>query len=141
MGELILLDLAEIGYGHPVFDFIASYYDLVLSGQTVGAEHPEITKRFFGLSVEELAKLWDILLDHYFPGITADQKNFFNETINMMLGFKLMLFPVLHPNHTREKHKAWIQLGRERFMDHYEELMPRVGVMDEMIQGSFFTGN
>ena len=134
MGDLILLDLAEIGYGHPLFDFIASYYDLILSGRTVGAEHPEITKRFFGLSVEELAKLWDVLLDCYFPGIDEDQKRFFNETIDMMLGFKLMLFPVLHPNHTKEKHNAWIRLGRERFMDHYEELMPRVGVIDEMIQ-------
>lgn len=140
MGLLILLDLAEIGYGHPLFDFMASYYDLILSGQTVGVEHPEITKQFFGLSVEELAKLWDILLGNYFPGISEEKKRYFNETINMILGFKLMLFPVLHPNHTKEKHNAWIELGRERFLDHYEELMQRVDVIHEMIEQSFQGG-
>lgn len=134
-GELILLDMAEIGYGNPVFDFIASYYDLILSGQTVGKEHPEVTKKYFGLEVEELAKLWDILLENYFPGIDAEKKAFFNETINMMLGFKLLLFPVLHPNHPKEKHEAWIQCGRERFIDHFDEVMQRIVQIDEMISG------
>lgn len=136
MGELILLDLAEIGYGHPLFDFMASYYDLILSGETTGKEHPEITKQFFGLTVEELRKLWDILVENYFPGITAEKKQFFNETINRMLGFKLLLFPALHPNHPKEKHDAWIQLGRERFCAHYDEVMQRIGEMDAMIEES-----
>lgn len=136
MGELILLDLAEIGYGHPLFDFIASYYDLILSGETVGVEHPEVTKQFFGLSVEELRKLWDILVENYFPGITEEKKKFFNETIDWMLGFKLLLFPVLHPNHPKEKHEAWIKLGRERFIDHYEEVMSRIEEIDKMIENS-----
>ena len=132
-GELILLDMAEIGYGHPVFDFIASYYDLVLSGKTTGAEHPEVTKKYFGLTVEELSRLWDILLENYFPGIDEEKKGFFNETINMMLGFKLLLFPALHPNHPREKHEEWMQLGRERFIHHFDEVMERIGEIDEMI--------
>ncbi|MCR5212014.1 MAG: phosphotransferase [Lachnospiraceae bacterium] len=135
-GELILLDMAEIGYGNPVFDFIASYYDLILSGETIGKEHPEITKKYFGLSVEELKKLWDILVESYFPGITAEKKQFFNETINWMLGFKLLIFPVLHPNHPKEKHEAWLSLARERFIDHYDEVMSRIAEIDKMIEDS-----
>ncbi len=132
-GELILLDMAEIGYGNPLFDFIASYYDLVLSGATVGKEHPEVTKKFFGLEVAELAKLWDSVVDQYFTGADEEKKNFFNETINWMLGFKLLLFPELHPNHPKETHDRWLALGRERFLDHYEEVMKRIPEIDGMI--------
>ncbi len=132
-GELILLDMAEIGYGNPLFDFIASYYDLVLSGKTTGKEHPEVTKRFFGLEVEELTRLWDIVLKRYFPDMDPEKKQFFEETVEWMLGFKLLLFPVLHPKHSKEKHAQWIRLGRERFIDHYEELMNRIEKIDQMI--------
>ncbi len=135
-GELILLDMAEIGYGNPVFDFIASYYDLVLSGATVGKEHPEVTKRFFGLEVAELAKLWNILMAQYFADADDEKKQFFQETINWMLGFKLLLFPVLHPNHPNETHERWIRLGKERFIDHFEELMQRIPEIDQMIAGA-----
>lgn len=135
MGELILLDLAEIGYGHPIFDFIATYYDLVLSGETTGKEHPEITKQFFGLTVDELGRLWDITLEQYFPDLTSEKKQYFNETMNMMLGFKLLLFPALHPNHEKEKHEQWLSLGRERFVDHYDEVISRIQTIDEMICG------
>ncbi|MBQ6441839.1 MAG: phosphotransferase [Lachnospiraceae bacterium] len=135
-GELILLDMAEIGYGNPLFDFIASYYDLVLSGATVGKEHPEVTKKFFGLEVAELAKLWDSVVDQYFTGADEEKKNFFNETINWMLGFKLLLFPELHPNHPKETHDRWLALGRERFLDYYEEVMKRIPEIDGMIAES-----
>ena len=78
----------------------------------------------------------DIMLDHYFAGITEEKKQFFNETINLMSGFKLLLFPVLHPNHAEETHKRWLELGRKRFIDPYDELMSRVSEMDELIDGS-----
>ncbi len=129
-GELIILDMAEIGYGNPVFDFMASYYDLVLSGKTIGATHPEITKKFFGLEVGELLKLWDKVLDEYFPDMTDEKKEFFSETIDMMLGFKLMLFPALHPNFPKEKHEAWMAMGRERFIDNYETILERIAEID-----------
>lgn len=136
MGELILLDMAEIGYGHPLFDFIATYYDLILSGETVGVKHPEVTKQFFGLEVEELRNLWEVLLQNYFPELTEKKKRDFSETINRMLGFKLLLFPVLHPNHPKEKHDAWIALGRERFIEHFDEVMDSIAGIDEMIEKS-----
>ena len=135
-GELILLDMAEIGYGNPIFDFIASYYDLILSGATVGKEHPEVTKKFFGLEVAELAKLWDCVVDYYFAGADAEKKAFFNETVDWMLGFKLLLFPELHPNHPKETHDRWLALGRERFLAHYEEIMKRIPEIEEMIAES-----
>ena len=133
-GELILLDMAEVGYGNPMFDFIASYYDLVLSGATVGKEHPEVTKKFFGLEVDELAKLWDSVVSHYFPGMDEEKKRFFNESIDWMLGFKLLLFPELHPNHPKETHERWLRLGRERFIDHFDEVMQRIPQIDGMIE-------
>ena len=133
-GEFIILDMAEIGYGNPVFDFMASYYDLIFSGKTIGVEHPEVTKKFFGLEVGELVMLWDALLADYFPDLTDEKKSFFNETINMMLGFKLMLFPALHPNFPKEKHESWMAYGRELFMDNYEEIMARIPEIDKYFE-------
>ena len=49
------------------------------------------------------------------------------------MGFKMLLFPVLHPNHPKETHDRWIRLGKERFIDHFEELMQRIPEIDQMI--------
>lgn len=125
-GDLILLDMAEISYGHPIFDLLSTYYDLIFSGKTTGKEHPEITKMFFGLEVPELADLWDRTLDVYFDGPTQEQKDFLNDTLDALVGVKVILFPVLHPNFDQAKLDAWAELGRAHFIGRSKELLKRI---------------
>lgn len=130
--ELIAMDMAEIGYGHPVFDFMSTYYDLVFSGKAF----PEVTPFFFGLEIPDLKRLWDRMLQSYFGGLTEQKADWLNEMLDELVGLRTILLPVLHPNKTKAKHDEWIRIGRERLTGKLEELSEKIRKFDEeYIQG------
>ena len=131
-GELIAIDMAEIGYGHPVFDFVSTYYDLVFEG----IAFPEAAPFFFGLEVPDLKRLWDRTLQRYFGGLTDEEAAWINEMLDQLVGLRSILLPVLHPNKPKEKHEEWIRLGRERLNGHLEELAGKIRLFDEKYLGS-----
>lgn len=125
-GELIAMDMAEIGYGNPVFDFMSTYYDLVFSGKNF----PEVTKFFFGLEIPDLRRLWDRMLQTYFGGLSKEEADFINEMMDDLVGFRTILLPVLHPNNTKEKHAKWTEIGRNCLDGKLEELSKKVKIFD-----------
>lgn len=125
-GELIAIDMAEIGYGHPVFDFVSTYYDLVFSGRTF----PEVTPFFFGLEIPDLKRLWDRMLQQYFGGLSEEDANWINEMLDELVGLRTIMLPILHPNKPKEKHEEWIRIGRERLDGKLVELSEKVRRFD-----------
>ena len=126
-GELIAMDMAEIGYGHPVFDFVSTYYDLVFSGKTF----PSVTSYFFGLEIPDLRRLWDRMLQWYFKGLSREDADWINEMLDELVGLRTILLPVLHPNKPKEKHDEWIRIGREKLTGKLEELNEKIRIFDE----------
>ena len=126
-GELIAMDMAEIGYGHPVFDFVSTYYDLVFSGKTF----PSVTSYFFGLEIPDLRRLWDRMLQWYFKGLSREDADWINEMLDDLVGLRTILLPVLHPNKPKEKHDEWIRIGREKLTGKLKELNEKIRIFDE----------
>ena len=63
-GELMLIDMGEVGYGHPMLDIGHAYSAMV----TLVGDYDKI----IGMPRELGRRVWDIAIDRYFDGLTAD---------------------------------------------------------------------
>ncbi len=61
-GELMLIDMADISYGSPLFDIGGTATTMLLNGQS----NPEMTKLTIGLEHSLANQMWNILLLTYF---------------------------------------------------------------------------
>ncbi|MBR0200866.1 MAG: phosphotransferase [Bacteroidaceae bacterium] len=63
-GELMLIDMGEMGYGHPMLDMGHAYSAMV----TLVGDYDKI----IGMPRELGQRVWDIAIDRYFEGLPAD---------------------------------------------------------------------
>ena len=63
-GELMLIDMGEMGYGHPMLDIGHAYSAMV----TLVGDYDKI----IGMPRELGLRVWDIAIDRYFEGLPAD---------------------------------------------------------------------
>ena len=63
-GELMLIDMGEMGYGHPMLDMGHTYSAMV----TLVGDYDKI----IGMPRELGQRVWDIAIDRYFEGLPAD---------------------------------------------------------------------
>ena len=62
--ELMLIDMGEVGYGHPVLDLAHAYSSMV----TLVGDYEKI----IGIPRELGVELWERAIDYYFEGLPAD---------------------------------------------------------------------
>lgn len=67
--ELVLIDLADLGCGHPVFELLSLYQAFVY----VPTYRPHVMWKA-GVSVEEGPKIWERFAERYFQGVSAQTK-------------------------------------------------------------------
>ena len=101
-GEVVVVDMADVGYAHPVFDFAA------------GAFHALMCKKDYiqsSLSLSEggIIRFWDTLLANYFE--TADTAEI-KEIFKAFAYLRSALFPMKHV-HISEEAKA-VHIGNAR---------------------------
>lgn len=63
-GEYLLIDMADVSCGHPVFELACTWVGLI----SVCSRGPEFTRRLYGLLPDQLAAVWDGFLRGYFDG-------------------------------------------------------------------------
>lgn len=64
-GELLLIDMDTLSVGYPIFELAALYAPYVAFNE----DEPGNSERFFGISDEKAAKLYDELLSRYFDKV------------------------------------------------------------------------
>ena len=63
-GELMLIDMGEVGYGHPILDMAHAYSAMI----SLVGDYDAI----IGMPRTLGQQLWNIAIDHYFDGLPAD---------------------------------------------------------------------
>ncbi len=61
-GEVLLIDMDTLCYGHPVFEFASIFNANVGFGEI----DPSVTMHFMGLPVEKTVEIWNKTLEYYF---------------------------------------------------------------------------
>lgn len=115
-GELVMIDLADIGYGHPIFD---------LAGMAFRSHASFIPgrKAHHGLSPEDMKKFWIRELQIYFD--SADQAAT-NEVYDMCRAFGYLrsaLFPMKHKQISAKLRDIHINDARENLFSNREWAM------------------
>lgn len=62
--ELMVMDMASCGYGHPIFDLQALYASLV----AIELDNPGYCKNTFGLDTNRCRNLWRLFINRYLAG-------------------------------------------------------------------------
>lgn len=89
--EPLMIDLAELSYGHPIFDLARICRALILFEQLFMLKNLD-DMTVIGLSCRESRALWDYLLDHYFPAsVSPEKKAEIVEQVRALLGLDLVL--------------------------------------------------
>ena len=101
--EFMLIDMVDVGYGHPIFDLSMNY----ISSRST----PDETPRVIGLSPERAIMVWEAMVGEYFG---TEDKEIINKKMQMMHAFscpRLMLFPAFIPNETEEFKRHFFNRG------------------------------
>lgn len=110
-GELLLIDMADLTYGHPVFDYAGIMLTHVLSGKN----NPEYTKMVTGIDCKSALALWDNLLKSNFAGKTEDELNKVKNAIMGMALLKYAISPAVNKNMNENLVNSLIENSRKNF--------------------------
>ena len=121
--DLILIDMTDIGYGHPIFD---------LAGGAFRAHASLIPGRdaHHGLSAENMQLFWDAVLRNYFD--TQDQE-MLSEISDMCLAFGLVrsaLFPMKHIHISEELRQIHVDDARKNLFPRQDWALQQLGNLE-----------
>lgn len=99
-GEVFLIDMDTLSYGHPVFEF-AALFNAYLGYSELDKNN---TLEFFGIEYETGVKLWKGILDGYFAGKDAEYiRSAENKAKLLGYGFLFEDFYCENPDHEDKK--------------------------------------
>lgn len=122
--EIMVIDMADIGYGHPIFD---------LAGSAFHARYCYFEKRqrVHGMNQDKMLRFWDTLLRLYFK--TEDEKKL-QEIKEMCEAFGLLrgaIFPMKHVQIDPETKAFHVNETREHLFPRMEWAMQQVRKLDD----------
>ena len=117
--ELLLIDMAEISCGDPIFDLAASYYTHKLNP----ARDPNSVMRYLGISAETAIRLWDVIMRYYFETDDSDTVDKYNSVIKGFCLLKAALIPAIWVNMPEERKKSSVEAAKKYFFPQMESLL------------------
>ncbi len=121
-GELVIIDMAALTYGHPVFDYAGMALSHILSG----AGGANLTKRIIGIEYPMALSLWNDLTKSDFSGRTEKELKVLND---ILIGFgwvKYSLAPALNKNQDPNITEALLKKSHEYFFPSAKRLVGAV---------------
>ena len=117
--ELLIIDMAEISYGNPIYDLASSYYAHVQNPR----QDPNSVMRYLNVTPEVAMKLWNVMMKVYFNTDDRETIERFNKTIEGFCLLKAALIPAIWVNMPDEHKKRSVQAAKEYFFPQMEALM------------------
>ena len=126
-GEIVVIDMADIGYGHPIFDLAGGSFHARYSGSTT-------RQKVHGMSQEYMLKFWDKLLSLYFE---VEDKQRLAEINEMCSYFGLLrgaLFPMKHVQISPELKAFHVEETRKNLFPHMDKAMAAANRLREFFK-------
>lgn len=123
-GEFVLIDLAEVSYGHPIFDLLSmgsTQINLVRMDPRLAEEFTKMPRRL-------IERMWNRFMSLYFG--TEDQKEVdrITDIVSTFARLRNALTPAIAPNYPDRVIRESVEAARAA-------LFPRIGEMVEIIRG------
>ncbi len=120
--DLILIDMGDVSYGHPIFDFLATAATQV----NLVKLSPEYAEMHTRMPVELLKKTWDRLIEHYFGEYDKEERTRIEEQIAMFSKLKVAMAPHFGRGASPEIIKARIDDAKANFLPEIDKLIGKV---------------
>lgn len=123
-GELVLIDMADITFGHPIFDFAG----MGLTHWIMATRTPERAISIVGLEAEKVINLWEAVLKHTFGHLPEEEQDNRRKLIEKFIMLKYALAPAVNKNMPDEMKQNLVKSARMSFFPIAESL---VGMIKE----------
>ncbi len=126
-GEIVVIDMADIGYGHPIFDLAGGAFHARYSGSATRQE-------VHGMNQENMLRFWDKLLALYFE--TEDEQKL-AEIKEMCDSFGLLrgaLFPMKHMQISPELKAFHVEETRKHLFPHMDKALAAARRLNEFFK-------
>ena len=117
--ELLIIDMAEISCGNPIYDLASSYYAHMLNPR----QDPDSVMRFLGVTPEIAIRLWNVMMKVYFHTEDPDELERINRTIEGFCLLKAALIPAIWVNMKEEHKKSSVEAARRYLFPQMEALL------------------
>lgn len=105
--ELLFIDLADMGYGHPLLDLGAT----CLVMEVFGRATPERSPHFIGLEYKTSLEIWGNILSEYFDAVDIKEAKILADIYGQA---KFALFPAIIPNMPQNDVMGFVMGARAR---------------------------
>ena len=126
-GEIVVIDMADIGYGHPIFDLAGGAFHARYSGSAT-------RQKVHGMNQENMLHFWDTLLALYFE--TEDEQKL-AEIKEMCDSFGLLrgaLFPMKHVQISPELKAFHVEETRKHLFPNMDKALAAARRLDEFFK-------
>lgn len=120
--ELVIIDMAGITYGHPVFE----YAGMALSHVMSGAGGSDMTKRIIGIEYPVALKLWDDLIKADFGDRSDDEIERIKDVLTGFGWVKYSVAPAVNKNQNPQITKMVVQNAKTHFLPTAQRLVGAV---------------
>ncbi len=121
-GQLLLIDMGDLSFGHPIFDFLATAATQV----NLVKLNPAFAEVHTNMPVDKITKLWSHLIDRYFADKSEEQRQRINEQIALFSKLKVALAPAVAKGLDPAIMKASVNDAIENFLSRADELIGSV---------------
>ena len=127
--ELLIIDMAEISCGHPIYDLASSCYAHRLNPMY----EPASVMRYLNITPEIALRLWDVMMKHYFSTDDPEKLSRYNSVIEGFCMLKGALIPAIWVNMPEEHKRRSVEAAREHFFQQMDALAEGLKELDEII--------
>ena len=120
---LIMIDMGDVSYGHPIFDFLAT----ATTQANLVELDPAYAEVHTGMPVELIKRLWNYLIEHYFDDKDAQEIAHIEQQVRLFSKLKVAFAPVLARNAPQEIVEVSVADAKQNFLPRATEL---IGVVD-----------
>ncbi|MCR5025538.1 MAG: phosphotransferase [Lachnospiraceae bacterium] len=120
--DLIIIDMGDVSYGHPIFDFLATAATQV----NLVKLSPEYAEMHTRMPVELIKKTWDRLIEKYFGEYDKEERTRIEEQIAMFSKLKVAMAPHFGRGASPEIIKASIDDAKANFLPEIDKLIGKV---------------
>ena len=128
MGDdgLLLIDMADVSYGHPVFDLIST----AVTQRLLLELNAPLAEQNTGMGGELITKLWKKTLSSVFAGKSQEELDRIDEILYRLSILKMAVGPVVSKNQPKEILDFDIHMARTELIPYIDELLAEKELFD-----------
>lgn len=123
--EPILIDMADVGYGHPIFDIAGAYVLLVNCAKS----NPTVLKYYLGMEPETALKVWDIFAKTYFETEDQERLALIDQIISGYAMIRSTIGTMQANTLPEEQIQSCLQIGRMYFFPNMDKITGTVNLL------------